>query len=396
MTEAIRLTEYRDTGVWLDRADAGFIASRLGGRITIRREVTSEEYFLNPAQFVGVVTLPSGRRLECQSKVPVGNLFHMLAIASGIESPFRDEAIRVDRLDELLEFVVDHFTGLVERRIDRGLYRAYVEREDNLSSVRGRIGIAEDVRRNHILRHRTWCRFDEFTWDIPENQVVRQVVHLLGGWVRRPDLRLRLRRIDGTLAEVSPTTMPASAIDRFTYHRLNDDYRPIHRLCRLFLAGSSLSEHEGPIDFRAFLIDMNRLFEAFVTEVLRARAPVRTRLRSQSQLFLGHEKKVEMRPDLAVDRDGTTVLVADCKYKRLDASEFRHHDVYQLFAYCVAADVDRGLLIYPAHTDPIHHEVRIRHVPIAIRHTSIDLGGSLESLGRACDGLATDVFDWTD
>jgi 5-methylcytosine-specific restriction endonuclease McrBC regulatory subunit McrC len=87
----------------------------------------------------------------------------------------------------------------------------------------------------------------------------RQVVHLLGGWIGRPDLLLRLRRIDSLLAEVTPTNLPASTIARFTYHRLNDVYQHIHRLCRLFLEGASLSEDEGPFDFRTFLVAMSRL-----------------------------------------------------------------------------------------------------------------------------------------
>ncbi len=396
MTETIRLTEYQDERVRLDHTDAEFVLSRLAHRVAIRREVHSEDHVLNPGPFVGVVVLPSGRRLESFPKVPVRNLFHMLAVASGLEAPFRDEEVGVDRLDEVLEFVVAHFADLVERRIDVGLYRAYVEQEANLATVQGRIGVAEDVRRNHVLRHRTWCRYAEFTWDVPENQIVRQVVHLLGGWVRRPELRLRLRRIDAILAEVTPTNMSASAIGRFAYHRLNDDYRPIHRLCRLFLEGASLSEDEGPFDFRAFLVDMNKLFEAFVTEVLRERAPSRMVVRSQSQLFLGQDRRVEMRPDLLVDADQRTALVADCKYKRLAPDEFRHHDVYQLLAYCTASDVARGLLIYPAHEVQIQDEVRIRNAPISIRQTTIDLGGSGELLHRACDDLGGEVFGWVE
>ena len=392
MTESIRLTEYRDERVRLDDEDAEFVLSQLAQRISIRREVRSEAHVLNSGPFVGVVVLPSGRRLECYPKVPVRNLFTMLAVAWKIESPFRDEEVGADRLDELLDFIVVYFAGLVERRLDAGLYRTYVEQEGNLAAVRGRISVAEDFRHNYILRHRTWCRYAEFTWDVPENQVIRQVVHLVGGWVRRPELRLRLRRLDATLAEVTPTNMPASAIGRFTYHRLNDDYQPIHRLCRLFIEGASLSEEAGPFNFRAFLVDMNRLFETFITEVLRESAPMGMDVRPQSQLFLGMEKKVEMRPDLIVEAEGQTVLVADCKYKRLEPDQFRHHDVYQLLGYCTASDVTRGLLIYPAHEVSVRDEVHIRNTLVSIQQTTIDLGGSGEQLRQACDKLAGELF----
>jgi 5-methylcytosine-specific restriction enzyme subunit McrC len=392
MTDAIRLSEHQDVRVHLEPGDAEFILARLGQHISIRREVRSDAYVLNPGSYVGVVALPSGRRLESAPKVPVSNLFYMLAVAWGLESPFRDEAVNVDRLDELLEFVVAHFADLIERRISRGLYRTYVEQEANLATVRGRIAVADDVRRNFVLRHRTFCRYTDFTWDIPENQVVRQVVHLVSGWVRQPALRLRLRRLDAQLAEVTPTALPASAIDRFTYHRLNDDYRPIHRLCRLFLEGASLAEDTGPFTFRAFLIDMNRLFEAFVTQVLRERAPLGSSVRAQVPLHLGHDKRVPMRPDLVIDISGQLALVGDCKYKRLAPDEFRNHDVYQLLAYCTATGVRRGLLVYPVHEMAMQDEVRIRNTLVQIEQTTIQLGGSLNQLWEACDAFARGVF----
>ena len=186
------------------------------------------------------------------AQVPIGNFFVMLAIAFDLDPDFLSETTTYQRIDEVFEFVIEYFAELVDRRINRGLYRSYIEREENLLAVRGRIAIGEDVRRNHILRHRTYCRFTELTWDIPENQIVRQVAHMTAGWVSRPALRDELRRIDRMLAEVAPATLPASAINRFTDGRLNDDYRPVHALCRLFLEGSSVSEDAGSSTFAHF------------------------------------------------------------------------------------------------------------------------------------------------
>jgi hypothetical protein len=166
MTGPIRLTEYRDEQVRLDQSDADYLLTRLAQRLTIRRDVRPEAYALNPGPFVGVAVLPSGCRLECYPKVPVRNLFHMLATAWKIDSPFRDEDVGVDRVDELLEFIVAHFADLVEQQIDVGLYRAYIEHEANLAAVRGRISVADDIRHNALFRHRTWCRYADFTWDV--------------------------------------------------------------------------------------------------------------------------------------------------------------------------------------------------------------------------------------
>jgi 5-methylcytosine-specific restriction enzyme subunit McrC len=113
------------------------------------------------------------------------------------------------------------------------------------------------------------------------------------------------------LAEVTPTTMPASAIGGFRYHQLNDDYRQLHQLCRLFLEGASVSEDAGPFDFQTCLVDMNKLFEVFMTKLLRDRAYARMAASAQERVCLGHEKKVLVWPDIARRRGGVVALIAD-------------------------------------------------------------------------------------
>jgi len=392
MSATILLREYADRLVALEPDDVTFVEEQLKGRIAIRRPVHGTDYVLNPNQFVGVVALPSGRRLESYPKVPVQSLFYMLAVAFNLPSPFLPEWAEFDELDEMLEFVVAHYADLLEDRIAHGLYRTYAEREENLSAVRGRIAVAEDMRQNYVLRHRTYCRFDECTWDVPENQILRQVAHLVTGWVRTPTLRMRLQQIDRRMGEVAPTNHAASVLDRFTYHRLNDDYEPMHRLCRLFLEGASLSEAEGLFTFRTFLFDMNKLFEAFVTQVLRDRAPAGISVAAQVPVHLDEGRRVRMQPDLVIRERGVPVLVADCKYKRLKQDEFRHHDVYQVLAYCTALDVGNGLLVYPAHEVHVRDEVSIRHAPVLIRQTTLDLSGDANGLRLACHHLAQEVF----
>lgn len=75
--------------------------------------------------------------------MPADNLFFLLATAFGPPDPFLDAPAEADRIEDVLGFVVARFAALVEARIDRGLYRAYVEEEDNLGIVGGRIAIIE-------------------------------------------------------------------------------------------------------------------------------------------------------------------------------------------------------------------------------------------------------------
>jgi 5-methylcytosine-specific restriction enzyme subunit McrC len=392
VTETLRLVEYEEREISLASEDAAYLARAFAKQIALRRALTGEGYLLNPNQFVGVLALPSGRRLQIEPKVPVRSLFFMLAVASELPPPFLEEAAEFAELDELLEFVAGAFADLAEERIARGLYRAYVEREENLAAVRGRIAVADDLRRNHVLRHRTFCRFAELTEDVPENRIVRQVAHLLAGWVRRPPLRLRLWRIDHALGSVAPTHLPAEAVDRFAYGRLNEEYRPLHRLCKLVLEWASFADEAGPFAFRAFLLDMNRLFERFVTQTLRDRARHPVSVDDQVPLHLAEGRRVDMRPDLVVRVGTRPTLVADCKYKRLEPEGFKGHDLYQILAYCTALGLDRGLLVYPRHDVPVADAIRVVNSAVRIRQVSLDLSGSLAEIRAACDRLARVVL----
>jgi 5-methylcytosine-specific restriction enzyme subunit McrC len=394
LEDTVRLVEYQDWVGELDDEDALFISNELLHQFTIRRAVRDPRYVLNPNQFVGVLSLPSGRRLESRSKVPVSNLFRMLAAVLDFPSPFRRDPAEFDRLDELFEFVAAYFAELVENRIDQGLYRSYAEKEENLAVLRGRIDFAEDMRHNYALRHRTFCRYAEFTWDIPENQIVRYVVNVLSGWDFSRELRLRLSRIDAILSEVTLSPLSSSLVDRFSYHRLNDDYRPIHQLCRLFLEGWSLSEEGGPFEFRTFLLDMNVLFEKFVTRLLQTSAPERLKVEPQRKVYLDESEEVLMRPDVVLCGGETVLAVADCKYKRLAVGESNNDDLYQVLAYCTALNADRGMLIYPLHERPVRSELKIRHSPTTIRGLSIDLGKKPAEFGQECDAVAKRIFDW--
>jgi 5-methylcytosine-specific restriction enzyme subunit McrC len=388
VTETVELVEYQAAQLPLSDADARWLMGHEPRRFEVLPVVGNALWQVQPGPTVGIVELPSGLRLRCNPKAPVRNVFFMLATAYGLRSPFLDQAIAFQRIDELFDFLVEHLANLVEERLEHGLYRAYVEREDNLPAVRGRIMIAEDLRRNAVLRQRTMCQFTEFTWDIPENRIIRQTIYAMSRLVHSHQLQLRLAALDRALGEIDPTPLPLSRFDSFHYHRLNDDYRPIHRLCRLLLEGASVSEHAGGVGFRAFLLDMNQLYERFLTVSLESALGGDLRLESQWERTLDMDRRVMIRPDLVVLRGATPLVIADAKYKLSSGAHQGHADLYQLLAYCTAEQVRHGVLIYPRWEFAGETTVRVRNSPVEIERFAIDLGGSIENVRAEVQRLA--------
>lgn len=391
----------------LSTDDVDFITQRLGGKVSVSRPPLGEGFVLNPQQYACVISLPSGETLRSEPRIDARNLFVMLAYAYGLPPEIFEEVTQFDELDALLEFVVAYWCGLVEERLEHGLYRAYVEQEENLNFLRGRIAFTEDVRRNLIMRQKTSCRYSELMWDVPENQVLRCVAHSLAGWDFGAETRGRLDNIDHRMDEVSRPRFVSSDLERFQYHRLNRDYEPMHQLCRLFLDEMSLSEEKGDASLNGFLLNMNQLFERFVTEGLRREASSAWFVSDQEDSYLGWRRRlgevayrqaIHIRPDIVL-RNGIQIrAVLDCKFKRTSSASFKHHDFYQVLSYCTSLATNHGALIYPKSELELEEvdETLIRESPIAIRRFAINLGVEASALPGEMNRLAVDVFRWAE
>lgn len=394
MSERISLTEYTDREVQLAAADQAMFLTDTRGRIHVTPTVTPGTVVLNPQQYVGVARMPSGATLDLLPKVDLYNVMWMIAEVERLEGVSFERLqhdVPIRTFDDILEPIARAFVEQVEHLVDRGLYRTYVEQEDNLTAIRGRIDFREDLNRNVILRHRTYCRFTEYSWDIPENQVIRQVVHMLARWGFSTRLTDRLISLDRQMEDVSRTQIRASDISRFHYSRQSDHYRPIHRFCRLFLDGFSMSEGVGTSGFNGFLMDMNKLFESFVaiqldTALHRAHAPLR--LARQQRFSLFHDHSNTINPDLILENQGEVALVADTKYKRRSGADGTPTDYYQMITYCTVLGLDHGVIIYPRHEADIESKMMVVGSDITIHELSIDLDGSQKEIVAAFDQLA--------
>ena len=157
--DTVLLREYEESRLSLTPEDARFIAAgELGRKIQIWRSAQSDEYILNPEQHVGVAQLPSGRLLEIQPKVPVENIFYMLAKSVG--ASWTENDAQLNRFDDILELIAELFADEAEQIVAGGLHRTYQEKQENLSMVRGRIDFSEDLRLNSFMRHKTYCKYD--------------------------------------------------------------------------------------------------------------------------------------------------------------------------------------------------------------------------------------------
>lgn len=383
--EHITLKEQESQRVFLQLADIRFL-ERLRFQVAMAELPKADGVdtplacLVNPNSCVGHFALPSGRITIVEPKINAAGVFRMLGYV------FADEHRQLFEWDDvqyaserlLFEPLVERFNGLVTARTKRGLVQDYIRREENLGVFRGALNIKAQVEQNLGRENRVHCRFFEQTVDVPDNRFVKAALrHLLafGGWTPRTTQSLirNLHHFDGVTLE----RLPRQALPSRHYHRLNDDYRAIHQLCRLFAERSSVSEQFGEVRFNGFLLDMNRLYEQFVeTAFLRAsrrtERTVSTQEPSPLSLVIGSPK---IKPDVTVWSADRAVAIADAKYKR-DYAMPPNADIYQVIAYGTVLDCPEVYLLYPDTEIDAERDLPVINSPIVVRTRRVDIASS--------------------
>ncbi len=303
--------------------------------------------------YVGSINV-GGLQVLVRPKIPLRNLFLLLEVGLR-EQDWHDEAVRFETTGDLLPALVSFFARTTETTLARGLYHSYREQRDRLVALRGRVDIARQLAQPGVVIP-TACRFTEFTADLIENSYLKAAVSrsLRVAGVQPVDRR-RLMQHLVTLEDVGDMPHRPADDERFVFTRLNEHYRPALRLARLVLENLTLQDAVGETQASSFMLDMNKLFERFVTERLRRALRGRLDVKGQHQDRLDEERTVTIKPDLLFRAAGSPRFVADIKYKLTDeAAGGRNADYYQLLAYTTALDLPEGVLIYclDANRDP--------------------------------------------
>jgi hypothetical protein len=133
-------------------------------------------YLVNGNNNVGYFRLGSGRLVQIESKVPIANVFSLLAVTYARyahEPPFLEKLVPYSSAQAWpIQALVEHFTRQVDILLRDGLLRRYVEQEQNLSTFRGRFLLEQQIRQNLVCAHRVFCRFSTSEIDNVENRIV--------------------------------------------------------------------------------------------------------------------------------------------------------------------------------------------------------------------------------
>ncbi len=363
----LTLTERTTTRCRLPPADAAFLLRHHASHLRLVPAGPRHRYALTPTHRVGVIDTPA-RRLLIQPKIPLRNVFFLLDPSAPLPPP-------TGAGDAVLAYLAARLAAQMADRAAAGLHRGYAAHAVQGTYLHGSLDVPAQLRERR--REQLHSRHDDLSVDVPCNQLPLTLALALGSVAgleeaEKTTLRQTVTRFAGVRQQpLTPALLAAASAGR-----VPDGYAPLLQTCQLLAEG--LLTGSAP----AFLLDLERLFERFVT------GGVETAFRDVKGAAVAAQQTVagglEMRPDVTVARDGQAALVLDVKWKRLPAGGVIAADAYQVVAYCTALRVGRGVLVYPGKRDRVR-ELAVGDVRLAVR--TLDLTGEPERCPRGLSRL---------
>jgi 5-methylcytosine-specific restriction enzyme subunit McrC len=318
-------------------------------------------------QYVGVFqlgphTIEILPKVDCTAVNVRRNLVAMLAVAFELDISEGDIARLALQNHGILEILIRLFCDKLFLQVHRGLVSRYEGREENLSVLRGKLGIVEQVRLNAANPERLFCRFDEFKEDNPLNQILKAATRLLMKVSRELNNQRLLAELLLVFEGVSDCPRQALPWSRIVFDRISERYRPCFKLAELFLMQTPPDVTGGGVQGFSLFFDMNKLFEEYIGRITRGLfGPLGFVVTLQGpQKYLACDEVSKrlafaMRPDVVVYRNSQIQWILDTKWKQLSTEDAKEgvvqSDMYQMYAYANRYDCSDVILLYPHHKE---------------------------------------------
>ena len=341
--------------------------------------------------------------------IPVQNIYYMLAYAFQVlnENGYKD--IATEQFDNVGELCAAILAKGVSIQLKRGLGKEYIPQTEALSSLRGKIDIAESVKTQSMLRKQLVCAYDEFTVNSYMNRIIKSTMELLIRSKIRPVQKKELRKLLVFFGDVE--SLDVREINwKLQYNRNNQSYRMLINVCYLVVKGLLQSNSAGATKLMDFLDEqrMCRLYEKFILEYYRKEHPEIKANASQIPWQLDDDFGTMlpvMLSDIMLSKGSTTLIIDAKYYSRTTQSQYgvntlHSGNLYQIFTYVKNKDAAygdephtvSGMLLY-AQTDEVvqpNHVYQMSGNQISVRTLNLNL--PFEEIKAQLDGIVETHF----
>lgn len=230
----------------------------------------------------------------------------------------------------------------ISLQLKRGLNKDYIEANEPLSAIKGKIDISDSIKTRSIMKSQLVCSYDEFSENSYFNKILKTTVMLL---LKADISKSRKKELKNLMMFFSNVdTLDVHDIDwHIRYNKNNQSYHLLLSICNLVIEGLLQTQQDGTSKLMNFIDEqrMCRLYEKFILEYYRKHYPSISANAEQIPWQLD-DGMSDMLPVMQSDimlREGNQVLIIDAKYythttqSQYDTHTLHSANLYQVFTY---------------------------------------------------------------
>ena len=343
--------------------------------------------------------------------IAIQNVYYMLSYAFQVLNEQGYKNIATEQFHNTAELMAAILEKGIALQLKRGLGKEYIPQMEALSSLRGKIDIAESIKTQSMMRKQLICTYDEFSVNSTMNRIIKSTVELLLCSNISKQRKKSLRKLMVYFCEVD-------FIDLHTvnwnvqYNRNNQTYRMLISICYLVVKGLLQTQSDGRKKLMDFLDEqrMCRLYEKFILEYYRKEFKNQIVANaSQIPWQLDNEENA-MLPVMQSDimlRRGDRVLIIDAKYYehstqvQLDKHTLHSGNLYQIFTYVKNKEYElkdkdhrvSGMLLYAKTDEEIYPNNVYQMSGNQITVSTLDLNKTFAEIAEQLNTIAKTHFD---
>ena len=346
----------------------------------------------------------------------IQNIYHMLSYAFRILQQNNYQKIAGETFEQIHDLLAAILARGMAQLSKQGLYREYVECNETLSTLKGKLDLPGTIRHRVQRKQVLACQFDEFSENNILNQILKTTAQQL---VQMPEVnstqKQELKKVllhFGNVDTIQPRNIRWNQLQ---FQRNNQTYRMLIYLCYFIWHELLLTTDSGKYRMMEFSDNnMAKLFERFVREYYRKHyddclSPSARQVEWNFTEPIDDEVKrflPAMNTDTTLhDPISNHTLIIDTKYLgsilqtgQFGNKTFSSDNLYQIFAYVKNQDKSNtgnvsGMLLYAKTTEedvPDNTSFVIGNNHFCV-HT-LDLNQSFEQIQSQLDDIVKSYF----
>lgn len=295
--------------------------------------------------------------------IPIKNIFHMLAYAFKELRLKHYQHVEAESFDNIHDLFAEIISLGISLALKQGLHREYIEQQDTISTLRGKLNIQETMKEKMKQSGKLSCNYDDFSCNNVFNQILKATMMLL---IRCSDVGKKrknaLRKLLLFFDEVEDIDLKAVKWKTLRYDRNSRTYQMLHSICYFIVSDILLSTESGNTKSPIFSDEnMALLFQRFILEYYRQKHPEYKAKGKRVEWNLdGNGAQSMLLPTMNTDVTlelSDRKLIIDAKYyshtlqENFGKQTIHSGNLYQIYAYVTNEDkkhegnVD-GILLY--------------------------------------------------